>query len=286
MLTGPYSVSCSRIVLIGLGSILFLHCCAIQASRTNGMVLPKASETAHELVDPPMGEIRKIHLRVVEQCRDTIQKTIEDAPANCKRSHLLVTLGAIKRGLDALAKSRKQTALIDLIPELDDVIRKGPQENETVREYTEDAINWITYLFPPLIHTMAEYLIQQNGEISGDKLSKFVTVFSTEGFLREPDWEDNPIIPIWSSDLFVANPDGVINDLKSRPWRITQGFIGGNDMKAAQFLGRYSSPNSPLSELLLPKYIKNREVLFIKFKKLKHWMLQQQKREQNRRIAK
>jgi hypothetical protein len=236
-------------------------------------------ETVEELADPQAGEIRKIHLRAVKHCRDAIQNAIEHAPSHSRDSKVFADLQTISVDLDVLMISRKQSTLFDLIVPVAELLKKYPTGFYADRTYLKDARDRLEQMFPPLIHTMAEYLIENKGVVSGVTMSNFVTVWSTPGFFLETDW-DGDEVPMWSTDLFVANPDQVTAILKSRPWQSAQHFLGGDEATAEVFFGGYEICDRPLTKLLKPKYVRDKAALWAKFRELKNWMLQQEANSQ------
>jgi hypothetical protein len=240
-------------------------------------------ETREELADPPAGEIRKVHLRMVKACRDTIRKAIGNTANSRKTSGYYSSLQSLNKKLDELIETRKQTTYFSLIQpiallfdEYKKVIRQEPEREYDQEVLDGDVMNALGLLFPPLIHSMAEYVIQQQGEIPRDTLADFVTVFTTVGFIRESDWEGEGELPIGSADFFVANPDAVISLLKAKPCQCARKFIGDGDATAERFFGNFDSDKRAIRKVLGPKYLQNKATLEAKFNELNNWVIQQE----------
>jgi hypothetical protein len=222
--------------------------------------------------------------------RDAVEKELNDSQGVGRSGERYFHLRLLKQGLDALLSSGAKSDFFNLIPEMAWVLRRHEKVGDLETERWERMREHVKILGPALIHSMAEYLVAHEGNVSGETLSQFVTVWSTDGFFGESDWEGD-VVPMWSSDLFVANPDGVIKILEARPWQCTQKFIGGDEttgkLKTAtadEFFGGYGSDNGAWIKVLGPKYLKNKSTLTAKFNALREWMLQQQ-RKAGRRSA-
>ncbi len=272
----------------GLFIILILYCLtpqsALHAQTEKAAPSDPLRITAPELADPPAGEVRGIHLRSIRSLRDAVEKELKDSQGAGRSSERYSNLGRLKQGLDRLLSSRTKSDFFSLVPQMAWVLTRHEQIGGLETERWQRIREHVKMLRAPLIHSMAEYLTEHGGNVSGDTLEKLVTVWSADSFFGETDW-DGDEVPTWSTDLFVANADGVIKMLEARPWQRTQTFIGGDatagklrPATADEFFAGYGSENGAWIKVLGPKYFANKSTLAAKFNGLREWMLQQRRK--------
>jgi hypothetical protein len=237
-------------------------------STDNSLPIPYSSE---ELAEPPQGEIKRMYLREVNICRNMLQQLITAGSSDQQDAAIFTTFQSLKADLDKLATSRKETDLFALIPGIAQVFDEGRKEGAT--DYVQKAVA-LQALNIPILKTIAQYVIEQNGNIDASTLSNFVKIFTVRGFVSEPDWEKEPL-PLCEVDLFVANAPAIVSQLKAGPWQQAQRFMGGSNNTSATFFARYESGGDGLP-VLKSKYQQNRSAILSKFDELKGWVVQQE----------
>ncbi|HEV7403062.1 MAG TPA: hypothetical protein VGO11_09060 [Chthoniobacteraceae bacterium] len=233
-----------------------------------------ASEpTAEELADPPLGEIKKLYLRNVNQSRSALATVLGLVPAGPEgqQSPFFTKLQSIKIGLDQLASSWLESQLFGLIPTMSEVF-----EGESVNApgFVGDSVGWLQNLSSAMVYTIARHVTSQNADVTATNLGSFVKLFSCrQGFISLGDWEDEPM-PIGASGVMILDAASVVTQLKAAPWQHAKQFLGGATSSATYF-ARYSASGDGLA-VLKSRYAQNQATIDAKFVELKNWVAQQE----------
>lgn len=228
--------------------------------------------TPEELAIPPVGEIQKIHLRVVNQTRDFIAARLANIPAGEQGlgSPWYTKIQAYKAGLDAVAASRLQTDCFAMIPVMSEILissRLAEDQPENANHYG----GFVNDFSPALVNAIERHLIDNNGTVSTGNLAKFITFFTQPGFRSEGDWEKSPI-PVDSPGIMILDSAAVVTQLKTRPWQEADQFLGNNT--AAEAFARYAVSGNGMA-ILKTKYAADQATITAKWDELAAWVVTQ-----------
>lgn len=223
--------------------------------------------TAAELAVPPVGEIQKIHLRLINSSKDGFIETLAVVPAgpDGQDSPWFTKAQTFKTGLNAVATSRLQIDCFALIPQIVELLKTRRTD---VPSFAADASGLASGCSSVIIHAIERHVIDQTGSVSVANLIIFITVFSTPGFLSEGDWEASPI-PIDSAGIMILDPAAVVTQLKTRPWQEAEQFLGNNT--AAEAFARYAMSGDGMA-ILKTKYAADQATITAKWNELAAWV--------------
>jgi hypothetical protein len=236
---------------------------------------PTAEYTEDELASPPVGEIKKKELRLVNQLRVWLAEMVAGVPAgeDGQASPWFAKVTEYKSGLDTLAGSRLQADCFALIPKLEAILlaEHGIAPGFAVK----CAENYVNEFSPVLIHAMARHIIDQNAVVTSTNLFEFLKVRSIPGFDCEAYWEDEPV-PSDSAGLMILEPAAVVIRLKTRPLEEARQFLGNRD--AADAFERYAANGNGL-DVLKTKFAANPAAIVAKWDELGAWVAEQEEAE-------
>jgi len=240
-------------------------------------------ETREELAEPPVGKIQKIHLRALKGFNGDIQQRINKASESKNGAKFAAYLQDLMVKVQKATASLNKEDLFDIIPDMAAVYQEQstndiPEDDDNFT-YIERAKHTVQSLNVPLLKSMAEYIKENRGNLTGDLAEKFATVCLVKGFICEYDWEEDPI-PIGEADVFVANPNAVVKLLKVSPWRRVQIFIGEDNMTPEKYFARFESNGNGML-VLKTKYMANNAAILAKYDEIKKWVIQQEKQAQS-----
>lgn len=226
--------------------------------------------TAAEVAEPPVGEIQKIHLRLINSSKDGFIETLAVVPAgpDGQGSPWFTKAQTFKTGLDAVATSRLQADCFALIPQIVELLKT---RRTAVPRFAADANGLASGCSSVIIHSIERHVIDQNGAVSADNLMNFITVFSNQGFLTEGDWEASRI-PIDSAGIMILDAAAVVTQLKTRPWQEAGQFLGNNT--AAEAFARYAVSGNGMA-ILKTKYAADQATITAKWNELAAWVVTQ-----------
>lgn len=225
--------------------------------------------TPEELAIPPVGEIRKIHLRAVNQIRDLMAVSLASIPAGEQGlgSPWYTKIQAYKAGLDAVAASRLQTDCFALIPVMSEILvasRLAEDRPENANQHG----GFVNDFSTTLVNAIERHLIDNNGNVSTENLAKFVTFFTLPGFRSEGDWEKSPI-PVDAPGIMILDAAAVVTRLKTRPWQEAEQFLGNNT--ATEAFARYAVSGDGMA-VLKTKYAADQATITAKWNELAAWV--------------
>ncbi len=226
--------------------------------------------TAVELATPPVGEIQKIHLRLITGAKDGLAKTLSVVPLGTdgQGSPWFTKAQAFKAGLDTVAASLLQTDCFALIPQTAELLKT---KQDTVPEFATKASGLASGCSSVIINAIERHIIDQNGTISAENLTKFIAVFTLPGFLSEGDWEESPI-PVDGPGIMILDPTATVAQLKAQSSSNASFFIGNRD--ATMAFKRYELGGDGL-DVLKTKYATNKVAIIAKWNELKSWVEEQ-----------
>jgi hypothetical protein len=226
--------------------------------------------TVVELATPPAGQIQKSHLRTVNQLRAILAATLAAAPAGTEGqgSPWFAKGQAYKSGLDAVSASSLQADCFALIPKISAVLAARQSDAPAFAQQCAGLANGFSTV---LVHSIERHIIDQNGTVSAANLISFSTVFSTEGFTAEGDWEASPI-PVDSAGVMILDATAVLTQLKTRPWQEADHFL--ENATAEQAFARYAAPGNGMA-ILKTKYSANQATITAKWNELVAWVVTQ-----------
>jgi hypothetical protein len=226
--------------------------------------------TAAELASPPVGEIQKIHLRLINSSKDGLIEILAAVPAgpDGQGSPWYAKAQTFKTGLDAVAASRLQTDCFALIPQIGEFLKTRQTD---VPRFTADASGLASGCSSVIIHAIERHIIDQNGIVLADNLKNFITVFSTQAFLTEGDWEKSPI-PVDAPGIMILDAAAVVTQLKTRPWQEAEQFLGNNT--AAEAFARYAVSGDGMA-ILKTKFAADQATITAKWNELAAWVVAQ-----------
>lgn len=226
--------------------------------------------TAAELAAPPVGEIQKIHLRLINSSKDGFIETLAMVPAgpDGQDSPWFTKAQTFKTGLNAVATSRLQIDCFALIPQIVELLKTRGTD---VPSFAADASGLASGCSSVIIHAIERHIIDQNGSVSAPNLISFSSVFSNPGFLTEGDWEDSGI-PIDAAGVMILDPAAVVTQLKTRPWQEAEQFLGNNT--ATEAFARYAVSGNGMA-ILKTKYAANQATITTKWNELAAWVVAQ-----------
>jgi len=231
--------------------------------------------TPAELAAPPVGQVKKSHLRTVNQLRTILATTLAAVPAGAggQGSLWFAKAQAYKAGLDTISISSLQADCIALIPKIADLLaaRKEVYEGQNVPEFALQSAGLANGFSTVLIHAIEQHVVDQNGNVSAANLINFSTVFSNAGFLSEGDWEESRI-PIDAAGIMILDAAAVVAQLKNRPWQEAEQFLGNNT--AADAFARYAVSGDGMA-VLKTKYAANQATITAKWNELAAWVVTQ-----------
>jgi len=226
--------------------------------------------TAVELAAPPVGEIQKIHLRLVSSAKDGLAKTLSAVPMgpDGQGSPWFTKVQSFKAGLDAVAASHLQTDCFALIPQTAELLKT---KQDTVPEFATKASGLASGCSSVIINAIERHIIDQNGTVSAENMKSFMTVFTLPGFLSEGDWEESPI-PVDGPGIMILDPTTTVTQLKAQLSSNASYFIGNRD--ATMAFKRYE-PDGDGLDVLKTKYTTNKSTIIAKWNELKSWVEEQ-----------
>jgi hypothetical protein len=226
--------------------------------------------TAEELAIPPVGEIQKIHLYLINSSRNSLAAILAATPAGAdgQASPWFAKAQTFKSGLDTLATSRLQTDCFTLIPQIEELLKTRGQ---IVPEFASKAGSLASGISEALINAIERHIIDQNATVSAANLNAFIKVFSIAGFPTESDWEASPI-PIDSAGIMILDAAAVVTQLKTRPWQEADQFLG--NATATEAFGRYAPSGNGMA-ILKTKYASNQLAITAKWNELAAWVVTQ-----------
>ena len=224
-----------------------------------------------DLADSPPGEIRKIYLHDVYEVRAAFSAKLAAAPAgpDGQQSTWMAKFQALKTGMDQILTSRRQSDVINLIPKMQQVFAADGTPGYS--DFFAAQGGLIRSLGVCVVNAIAEHVTDQGANVAPADLANFVTVFSVNGFILAPDWEDQ-LMPIDAAGVMILDSAAVVTQLKALPWK-----------HAEQFLGRYS-PVDAFEDYeaagtglpaLKAKYMANKPAIVAKWQELQTWVSQQ-----------
>ena len=226
--------------------------------------------TAAELTVPPLGQIQKSHLRTVNQLRTILAATLTTAPSGTdgQGSPWFAKGQAYKSGLDVVSVSLLQSDCFALIPKISALLAARQSDAPAFAQQCAGLANGFSTV---LLHSIERHVIDQNGTVFAANLVSFSTVFSTEGFTSEGDWEASPI-PVDSAGIMILDAAAVVTQLKTRPWQEADHFLG--NATAAQALARYAASGDGMA-ILKTKYAATQTMIAAKWNELAAWVVTQ-----------
>jgi len=173
----------------------------------------------------------------------------------------------LRAKLAQLGTTKLQTDLFALISETGEFIAADGSAPEFVNK-TAAALHTLDTV---IVHSVKQYVIEQNAVISPIDIVIFIKVFSNNGFVNEPDWEDQSI-PIDSAGIMILDAVVTVTRLKNRPWQEADRFLG--NMTAAEAFARYAASGDGMA-ILRAKYGANQATISAKWNELTAWVAQQ-----------
>ncbi|HLP80616.1 MAG TPA: hypothetical protein VK141_01330 [Nitrosomonas sp.] len=271
MKTAIYRTS---IFLVFINSILSAQNQPLRAATANrnpdDYITSQPEFTAVELALPPVGEIQRIHLRLINSSKDGLAETLAVVPAgpDGQGSPWFTKAQTFKTGLDTVAASRLQTDCFSLIPQIAELLKT---RQAAVPGFAAEASGLASGCSSVIINAIERHIIDQNGTVSAANLIRFSTVFSTPGFLSEGDWEASPI-PVDSAGIMILDAPAVVTQLKTRPWQEADQFLGNNS--ATEAFARYAATGNGMT-ILKTKYAANQATIIAKWNELADWVVSQ-----------
>ena len=218
-------------------------------------------------------------MRALKGFDDEIQKRIDKSKRAKDGAKFAEELCSLRAKVQKATVSLNKEDLFDVIPDIAAVYqmenREDIPEDDENFTYIVRAKRTLETLNMAIIKSIAEYVRENNGALTNEMASRFVTVFLIKGFFFEYDWEVEPL-PIGGADIFIANPGAVVARLKASPWPSVQKYIGGNDLSSTQYFGKYESQDDKTPELNA-KYLANKAEILAKHEEVKRWVIQQEK---------
>lgn len=231
--------------------------------------------TTAELAIPPVGKIQLSNLRTVNQLRAILTATLAAIPAGAEGtgSPWFTKAQNYKAGLDTIAASSLQADSFALIPKIAGLLaaRKEVYEGHSVPEFALQCAGLANGFSTVLIHAIERHVIDQNGIVSAENLTSFITVFCNQGFRSEGDWEASRI-PIDSAGIMILDAAAVVTQLKTRPWQEAEQFLGNNT--APEAFARYAVTGDGMT-ILKTKYAANQAIITAKWNELAAWVVAQ-----------
>lgn len=222
--------------------------------------------TPEELAVPPIGEIKKAHLREVNAARVSVQQVISGVPQAQQSLDEFTLVKDMLQNLEALAINRQQSILFGLIPKVMRLNRIAGIE--TSPAFVLSASSSVSPIKASIIREMADYIAGQNATISSNSLALFVSAFS-EGSLIEPgDWEGE-VIPVSMAGIMILDASAVVSQIKMQPWQNADRFLGG--ATAGQAFAQYESAGNGIPALKA-RYVANRSAIVAKWNELADWV--------------
>lgn len=231
--------------------------------------------TPAELAAPQAGEIRKSHLRTVNQLRSILATTLAAVPAGAEGtgSPWFTKAQAYKAGLDAIATSCLQADCFALIPKIADLLaaKQEVYEERPVPDFSVKCAGLANGFSTVLINAIERHIIDQNATVSSPNLIGFIKVFSVGSFRSEGDWEGEPI-PVDSAGIMILDAAAVVTHLKTQPWQEASQFLGNRT--AADAFARYATTGNGMG-VLKTKYAANQGAITAKWDELAAWVVTQ-----------
>jgi hypothetical protein len=176
-------------------------------------------------------------------------------------------LQSLETKLTQLGASRLQTDVFALVSEIGEFFAA----DGNAPEFVNQAAASLHALDVVMIDAVKQHIIEQNAAISASNMQIFIKIFSNNGFVNEPDWEEQPI-PVDSAGIMILDAAAVVTQLKTRPWQEAGQFLGNNT--ATEAFGRYAVSGNGIA-ILKTKYAADQATITAKWNELAAWVVTQ-----------
>lgn len=240
-----------------------------EIGNTSGPITTEA-----ELAIPPFGEIQKIQLDLLNASRHSLGAILAEAPegADGPGPPWFVKAQNFKTGLDSASASRLQSDCFTLIPQIEELLKTL---NQDVPDFATKAGSLAGGISQAIINAIERHILDKNATVSTTNLNVFIKVFSIAGFRSEGDWEGTPI-PIDAAGIMILDAAAVASELKTRPWKEADQFLG--NLTSAEAFARYAASGNGMA-ILKTKFAANQAAITAKWDELAAWVESQRPQE-------
>lgn len=237
--------------------------------------IPPNTRTPEEMAIPPAGEVQRLWLRDATSLKDDLTTALASVPPGSEGqgSTEYAKFQTFNTGLATVISSRLQSDVFSLIPQVAELLAYNPydeEENNTnAPSFAKECSKLIRFRLPFLFaNAMERRIIDQNAVVPVGEVEKFVTFFSTRGFIG--DGEISPDID--RAGVMILNPAVVVTKLMSGSVDSAKNFLGGHDTAAGAF-ARYETGGDGMPALKT-KYAANKTEIIAKWNELLQWVSQ------------
>lgn len=221
---------------------------------------------------PPTGEVQRLWLRDATSLKDDLTTALASVPPGSEGqgSTEYAKFQTFNTGLATVIASRLQADVFSLIPQYEELLAFSPysEEDTNAPAFAKECSRLIRCRLPMLFtNAMERRIIDQNAAVPVAEVEKFVTVFSTMGFIG--DGERTPDID--RAGVMILNPAAVVTKLESLPVEHADFFL--NESTAAKVFADYETGGEGMPTLKT-KYAANKTEIIAKWNELALWVSQ------------
>lgn len=234
--------------------------------------IPPNTRTPEEMAIPPAGEVQRLWLRDATSLKADLTTALASVPPSSEGqgSAAYAKFQTFNTGLATVISSRLQSDVFSLIPQYIELLAFSPDSEEETNApaFAKECSKLIRFRIPMLFgNAMERRIIDQNAAVPVAEVEKFVTVFSTVGFIG--DGEISPDID--RAGVMILNPAAVVTKLKLLPVEPARYFL--NSSTAAEAFARYEAGGDGMPALKT-KYAANKTEIIAKWNELALWVSQ------------